>query len=275
MRVAARPVDVGVGPTLIIDAAGASHAGKVRTLNEDSLVVLEGVVYAVADGMGGHAAGEVASRIAVQRLAQLDGAHGLRPGDIASAIAEANDLILMSSVEHPERRGMGTTVSGIAVVQVGGAAHWAVFNVGDSRVYRFADGVLVQVTTDHSEVEELLAAGQITGEQARSHPNRNVITRSLGTDPGPKPDLWVFPPRPVECFLICSDGLTSELDDDQIARVLREHPDADTAASVLVQAAVDAGGSDNVTVVVVRPSSSSQVLVNADTAPRVLLRDEH
>lgn len=273
MGVAARSVEVGAGPTLMIDAAGASHVGRVRTLNEDSLVVVEGVVYAVADGMGGHAAGEVASRIAVDRLAELGGSPGLRPGDITTAIAEANELILMSSLEHPERRGMGTTVSGIAVVPVGGAAHWAVFNVGDSRVYRFADDVLTQVTTDHSEVEELVAAGQITGEQARSHPNRNVITRSLGTSPGPKADLWVFPPRPIECFLICSDGLTGELDDDQIATVLREIPDADTAASALIQAAVDAGGSDNITVVVVRPSSSGQVLVDAATAPRAQLRD--
>ena len=246
MRGAASPVNVGMGPTVIINAAGTSHAGKVRTLNEDSLVVLEGVVYAVADGMGGHAAGEVASRIAVQCLAQLDGVHGLGPGDISSAIAEANNLILVSSVEHPERRGMGTTVSGIAVVQVGGADHWAVFNVGDSRVYRFADDVLVQVTTDHSEVEELVAAGQITGEQARTHPNRNVITRSLGTDPGPKPDLWVFPPRPVECFLICSDGLTGERRDAQIAQGVHETPAVAPAAAGLFRGASNSGHSAKV-----------------------------
>lgn len=252
-----------------------THPGRVRTRNEDSLMVLEGVVYAVADGMGGHAAGEAASRIAVDRLSELGALGALAPSDIATAICEANELILTSTVEHPERRGMGTTVTGIAIVQVGGAAHWAVFNVGDSRVYRFADDNLVQVTTDHSEVEELVAAGLITSEQARLHPDRNVITRSLGTDPAPKPDLWVFPPRPVESFLICSDGLTGELDDDEIARVLREHPDASTAARGLVQAAVDAGGRDNITVVVVRPTSSNQDLVNADTTPRVLLRDDH
>ena len=130
MRGAASPVNVGMGPTVIINAAGTSHAGKVRTLNEDSLVVLEGVVYAVADGMGGHAAGEVASRIAVQCLAQLDGVHGLGPGDISSAIAEAKHMTLWSSVEHAERRGMATPVSGIAGRQVGAAAPETAFYAG-------------------------------------------------------------------------------------------------------------------------------------------------
>ena len=155
-------------------------------------------------------------------------------------------------------------------MSVAGLDHWVVFNVGDSRVYRLANDALAQVTVDHSEVTELVAAGEISAKSARTHPHRNVVTRSLGTDPAPNPDLWVFPPTAGERFLICSDGLTLELDDTVITDVLTTESDAQRAAETLVQRAVSAGGRDNVTAIVVDLESSiSTDEVDEDTAPRM------
>ena len=228
----------------------ASHPGNHRERNEDSTLVAPGIL-AVADGMGGHAAGEVASQLAVARLEMLAANADRKPEDVTSAIEAANDAILASAAAHSERAGMGTTVAGIGVVRVGGSDHWIVFNIGDSRVYRFARDALTQLTVDHSEVEELVAAGRITAEDAKVYPRRNVVTRSLGTDPAPTADVWVFPPTPGERFLICSDGLPLEVDDAAIAQILRAQTEPQQAADSLVERAVSAGGRDNVTAVVV------------------------
>jgi PPM family protein phosphatase len=137
------------------------------------------------------------------------------------------------------------------VVTAGGSDHWAVFNVGDSRVYRCIDDRLTLVTVDHSEVRELVDGGFITEEEAAHHPLRNVVTRSLGTTTAPTPDVWVLPPHPGERFLICSDGLSNELGADDIRRLLTGTDDPQQAAEALVSAAVEAGGRDNVSVIVV------------------------
>jgi PPM family protein phosphatase len=250
---------------LTLGVGAASHRGNRRELNQDSALVTPGML-AVADGMGGHAAGEVASQLVVARLALLAAQVDLTPEDVTSAIEEVNDEILASAAAHSGRAGMGTTLAGIGVVRVGGSDHWIVFNVGDSRVYRFAHDGLTQVTVDHSEVEELLAAGQITAEQARIYPRRNVITRSLGSDPAPIADVWVFPPTPGERFLICSDGLPLEVDDAVIGQILRAQREPQRAADLLVERAVSAGGRDNVTAVVVDlavPTDATDV--SADT----------
>ena len=253
-----------------IRVGARSHVGLVRQLNEDSFVA-EGYVYAVADGMGGHAAGEVASQIAVLTLRDLGGNHPLRPDDIVDNIRESNRRILKSAGSRPETEGMGTTMAGVTVVRTVGADHWCGFNGGDSRVYRLLGNRMSQVTHDHSEVRELIDAGLITVDEAKKHPLRNVITRSLGTDPGPTPDVWVFPPCPGERFLICSDGLSNEVTDRDIMVTLREHDDPQAAADELVELALKAGGRDNVTVVVVAVDTDQDDDDDGDTAPRAHL----
>jgi protein phosphatase len=174
---------------------------------------------------------------------------------------------------------MGTTVTGIALVDHFGSPHWLVFNVGDSRVYRLDDGGVRLLTHDHSEVQELVDAGRLTDAQARVHPLRNIVTRSLGTDPAPEMDVWLFPPNPGDSFLLCSDGLTNELDDAGILDLWRNRRSASaaTAADSLVEAAVDAGGRDNVTVVVVRTAgdATDDDAALATTGPRSRFLEEN
>ena len=254
---------------LTLRAGSATDVGRVRDHNEDALIA-DGAVFAVADGMGGHAAGEVASGIVVDTLRGLSGRVVLGRDDVVAALADSNEQMLRSVARHPEQTGMGTTAAGLAVVSTGGSAHWAVFNVGDSRVYRYVEGRLRMVTVDHSEVRELVDAGLITEAEAARHPLRNVVTRSLGSDSMPAVDLWVFPPEVGERFLICSDGLNGEIADAQIAGLLGDHEDPQAAAVALVDAAVAAGGRDNVSVVVVvldrREDDGDDDEV--DTAPR-------
>jgi len=245
-----------------------TDVGRVRKHNEDSAGA-EGTVFVVADGMGGHAAGEVASRIAAEAVLELSSRPVLQVRDVVAQVAEANRRILESAARHPEQTGMGTTVAGLAVVSVGGQRHWAVFNIGDSRVYRLLDGQLSQVTVDHSEVWELVERGLITPEQAHRHPGRNIVTRSLGRDPMGAVDTWVFPPYPGEVFVICSDGLSNELSLEEIQAVLLEHPNPDEAATTLERAAVEAGGRDNVTAIVVAVQGhGAESDVDEDTTPR-------
>lgn len=228
----------------------ATHVGRVRTHNEDSARA-EGSVFVVADGMGGHAAGEVASQLATEALIELAGRRDLEVTDVIDQVGEANRRILESASEHPDQIGMGTTITGVAVVVVGGLPHWAVFNVGDSRVYRSLDGQLSQVTVDHSEVQELVNRGYLTVEQAARHPARNIITRSLGREPMGAVDTWVFPPHAGERLVICTDGLSNELTIEEIEEVVNTIEDAQVAASTLVEQAVVAGGRDNVTAIVI------------------------
>jgi protein phosphatase len=256
------------GSGMVLRAGAATDVGRVRSHNEDNALA-EGTVFAVADGMGGHAAGEVASQIAVEGLRSLVGRSGLRKEDVVTALQSANEQILRSVAQHPEQRGMGTTAAGVAVVTAGGSDHWAVFNIGDSRVYRLLEGSLSQVTVDHSEVRELVDAGLITEEEAARHPLRNVVTRSLGTEPMPNPDIWVFPPYPGERFVICSDGLSNELTASDIREIVAHIDDPQAAAEALVAAAVDAGGRDNVTAIVVAlDEGDDEEDFDADTAPR-------
>ncbi|GGM44141.1 PP2C family protein-serine/threonine phosphatase [Dactylosporangium sucinum] len=223
--------------TATIRAGAATDVGKIRRRNEDSAVAGRGI-WAVADGMGGHAAGDVASNIAVTALRRLEDIHDRGPHDVRDELARANEDILAAAVADPSLGGMGTTATGLCLVRLDGADRWVVFNIGDSRVYRWSRGELDQLTVDH------VAPEAITGR-------RGVITRALGTDPGPRPDLWVHDARPGERFLICSDGLPLEVSDADIAAVLADCPDPQQAAEELVRRAVVGGGRDNVTVVVV------------------------
>lgn len=241
-------------PTL--RAAGATDVGRVRAVNEDSFAMLPSVAI-VADGMGGHACGDVASGLAVETFESFFACAPIRPTDVVDAVLEANAAIFAEAGRHPEKAGMGTTITGVALVDLDGTPMWLVVNVGDSRVYRLTVAGLEQVTTDHSEVAHLVSIGAITSEQARVHPMRNVITQSLGTATPPRPDTTLLPVAADDLFLLCSDGLTGELTDQEILDIARRTLGAggslDNLARSLVDAAVSAGGRDNVTVVLVTP----------------------
>ena len=256
-----------------IEVGAASHRGRVRQVNEDSHLA-RGSLAVVADGMGGHASGDVASRLAIAAFDDLADLPVLRTADVHQALREANEHILARGRSERAVAGMGTTLAGLAVVDHGGQRHWLVFNVGDSRVYRFAGDVLTCLTTDHSEVAELQAAGLISAAEARLHPLRSVVTRSLGTDPAPDADTWMFPMADGEEFLVCSDGLTSELLDAEIVSILHQAGSPEQVAQRLVRAAVDAGGRDNVTALIVRPPSQVTDDGCVDTAPRGCLQRE-
>jgi len=254
-----------------------SDPGRVRRHNEDSLLMGRRI-WAVADGMGGQAAGEVASTMVTERLRVLDASGVLDQNALVHLIDATNAAMLQHGRTHPTAAGLGSTAAGIAAATIGGVPHWIVFNVGDSRVYRYADGTLTRETVDHNEAEELVAAGKLDPDMALSHPGRSVLTRALGSDPAPVPDIFVLPQRPDEVFLICSDGLTLEVPDHLLRDTLRDNPDPAEAAEQLIDRALEHGAHDNVTaiVVAVRPDDGAdgpdQDSVET-TIPRVRLRD--
>lgn len=251
-----------------VTAGAATDVGRVRQLNEDRHY-LGGRIFCVADGMGGHAAGDIASDLTIQVLAALEH-EPLTRDALRRGIRQANDRVLEYAAGHPEATGLGTTVAGVAELDEP-AYHWAIFHVGDSRVYTFEDGVLQQLTVDHSEVAELIAAGTITTAEARNHPSRHIITRAVGEWPAPELDILLLPAGSDRRFLICSDGLTGELEDEQVAATMaRGMPPADTAQGLVI-AAVEHGGLDNVTVVVIDESGGEGF--QATTVPRGRLGD--
>jgi serine/threonine protein phosphatase PrpC len=244
----------------------ATHVGLVRSANEDCLCAAPRL-YVVADGMGGHVAGALASRIAIETFAALD-TGALTPEDLHAATLRSHQAVLAHAAAHPDRAGMGTTLAGLAFL-AGATPHWAAFNVGDSRVYAFCEGRLRQLTTDHSEVEELVAAGHLTAAEARTHPSRHVITQAIGGPVTPRADVLLFPAGSGGRYVVCSDGLTSEVRDDDIAATLAAHHSAQPTAEALVRLALAAGGRDNVSVIVIdEPPSGTPQAVPGSTNPR-------
>ena len=220
--------------------------GKLRKQNEDAAWFDEArAVFAVADGMGGHLAGEVASRMAIEAVQRM-ARENERPGIAAlrEAVACAHETILTHAQDHIECAGMGPTLSVLWL----GENYAYIAHVGDSRIYRLREGSLTQITQDHSLVEELVRAGLITREQARTHPRRNIITRALGTHGENEPDLLVTDVQDGDVFLLCTDGLTGMVPDDEIERTLRDCG-IEAAADRLLALALDAGGRDNVTLI--------------------------
>jgi serine/threonine protein phosphatase PrpC len=244
---------------LYLEPFGATHAGKVRANNEDALLVGEGrdeTLFVVADGIGGFEAGEVASRIAVDVLKEL------APGaSFEAAISEANRRILAAGRGDERLSGMGTTV---VAVRFGGTRDEPVAqvaHVGDSRAYLLRGGSLRPVTEDHSLVAELVRSGDLTRDQAAEHPQKNLITRALGADEEVEVDTSVLTVEAGDRFLLCSDGLSDMIPETRVGEILAEAPgDPEKPARSLVSAALDAGGADNVTVIVVD--------VKAETAPQ-------
>ena len=235
---------------LLLEPFGVTDAGKVRRNNEDSLLVGEGkdeTLFAVADGIGGFEAGEVASRIAIEVLGELE------PGSsFEEAIGEANRRILAAGRGDERLSGMGTTV---VAVRFGGTHEEPVAevaHVGDSRAYLLRGGSLSPVTEDHSLVAELVRSGDLTRAQAAEHPQKNLITRALGAEEVVEVDTVVLPVEAGDRILLCSDGLTDMVPEDRISEILTESPgEPERATRRLLSAALEAGGTDNVTVVVV------------------------
>jgi len=237
-----------VSTALRLAWGAATDTGHRRANNEDSFLA-RSPLFVVADGMGGHSAGDLASAAVIHRLAELVGDDFVEPRAIERALERATADI--SDVAAESESGVGTTVTGIALTMHHDEPSFAVFNIGDSRVYRFDAGELTQVTVDHSVVQELVDSGTISREQADVHPDSNIITRAVGFDVLPVADFWMIPVRMGLRMLICSDGLTKELSDDALQQQLTAGLSAQFTADSLIEAALVAGGRDNVTAIVV------------------------
>ena len=230
---------------LLLEPFGVTDAGKVRRNNEDSLLVGEGkdeTLFAVADGIGGFEAGEVASRIAIEVLGELEAGSSFE-----EAIGEANRRILAAGRGDERLSGMGTTVVAVRFGGTHAEPVAEVAHVGDSRAYLLRSGDLSPVTEDHSLVAELVRSGDLTRAQAAEHPQKNLITRALGAEGDVEVDTAVVPVEAGDRFLLCSDGLTDMVPEDRVLGILTESPgDPERAARRLLSAALDAGGTDNV-----------------------------
>jgi serine/threonine protein phosphatase PrpC len=265
-------------------AGSATDVGNVRSNNQDSLLTSD-PLFAVADGMGGAAAGEVASRLAVEALDNGFFHSGQPTADLLMDAAQAANRAVWDEAEaNPEMRGMGTTLVAIALVE---GPQLAIINIGDSRLYVLHDGELRQITSDHNLVAEMVAEGRITPAEAEVHPRRNIMTRALGVEPEVPIDLFVEDPVDGDRYLLCSDGLPREVNDDLIASLLRRIGDPSEAAKELVEEAKRRGGNDNITVVVVDvvgdgveddttvlPVKPEPVVTEAPVEPSVRREDE-
>jgi serine/threonine protein phosphatase PrpC len=232
-------------------AAALTDRGRKRSSNEDAFGIwAERGVYVVCDGMGGAAGGEVASSMAVDEVMRLLAAHGEPVGsaEAEQAIEAVNEAILQSSQRNPALTGMGTTL----VALIAEDRHVWMLNVGDSRGYRLRHRRLEQITRDHSLVEEQVRQGRMSRAEAQRSPLRNVITRALGTQAFVQPDTFTLEPEPGDLFLLCSDGLTRELDDALIESMLSADLPLEQHCQQLIKAANKAGGHDNITCVLVR-----------------------
>lgn len=229
----------------------STDVGMVRQINQDS-VMANGTLFAVADGMGGHRGGEVASEIAAGHFRVLERVQTL--DELEQAVISANEMIRARALADPELIGMGTTLVAMGVLPLpkpGAPLHLGAINVGDSRMYLYENDELAQVTVDHSLVGELTRAGQLTEEEAARHPQRNVVTRALGAEDDVAVDTWRIPARLGQRYLLCSDGLVNEVTDADIGEVLGARGEPEHAARHLVDLANRSGGRDNITVLIV------------------------
>jgi PPM family protein phosphatase len=252
----------------VLRSGSASDVGRVRTINED--FALESMtLFAVADGMGGHAGGEVAARTAIDALQHEFGRQPSADG-LLGAVRLANLAVWERSQDDPDLRGMGTTLTAAALVATDQGDRLVLANVGDSRSYRLHDGSLTQLSHDHSVAEELVDRGELSEAEAAIHPHRHILTRALGVASDVDVDVWQMIPEEGDRYLLCSDGLTNEVTETRIAKLLRTTPDPQLAAEGLVRMANDNGGNDNITVVVLdvvvgeQPGSAGAGLLEVD-----------
>jgi protein phosphatase len=249
---------------LLLRAAGLTDIGRKRKHNEDSFMMdLEEGLFVVADGMGGHAAGEVAAKIAVETIGEFIAGTSQKEeatwpfhynhqwrfnsNRLAVAVEQANEKVMSAVAMQPTLKGMGTTL----VAGIFDGSGMSLAHVGDSRAYRLRQGELTRLTDDHSWVHEQIVTGILTEEEAKSHPLKNVVTRALGGGPSVLPELHEYDLVPGDRYLLCSDGLTTMLGDEELSEVLKETPEPQKACQTLVDHANERGGLDNVTVIVV------------------------
>lgn len=240
-------VPLSSGAEALLTWAGTTNRGRKREVNQDA-ILMACPLFVVADGMGGHIGGEIASANTIARLADVAESGDITPEAIEAALnAAVHDI-----ADHPETTddGTGTTVTGI-YLDPAEPESWVVLNIGDSRVYLQRDEALVQITTDHSLVQELVQAGRLSPEEAESHPYGNVITRAVGPSESVVPDYVRVEVVDGDRFVICSDGLTKELTDYGILHFLRENPKPADAVDAMLDAALENGGRDNVSIVIV------------------------
>jgi serine/threonine protein phosphatase PrpC len=256
----------------VAEQYAATDTGRQRRANEDSLLARP-PLFVVADGMGGAQAGEVASRLAVDAFEEGLGDTAAPESDLARRAGAANARIHELSHSSAEHAGMGTTLTAVYVAP----EEVAIAHVGDSRAYRLRAGELVRLTDDHSLVDELVRQGKITPEEAVDHPQRSVITRALGPEPAVEVDTRSYSARSGDVYLLCSDGLTTMLPEERVAELMRLHPRLRDAAEALIAAANEAGGRDNITVVMFRledPSAPASSLAPPETEERTALAPE-
>lgn len=240
MTTAPPPIDVHV------TSGARTDTGRRRSVNEDSLLA-EYPVFIVADGMGGHEAGDRASAAVIEAFRSFVGRDDLRPEEVADAVERAHSAV--AGIASGTQRGAGSTLSGVVAVQQDGARRWLIVNVGDSRVYRLLAERLEQLTIDHSVAQELVDAGQLTREQMSSYEGRNVITRAIGGERS-RADFWLIPIVTGERIVVCSDGLTGEISDEALrAGLMMGGSPAQTAQSLVAQALAH-GGRDNISTIV-------------------------
>lgn len=240
------------GGSIALTWAAVTDTGRRREVNQDA-VFASFPLFVVADGMGGHVGGEIASASTIDRLKVVaEGA--VNPKTIEKALTRA----VKDIASHPEATddGTGTTLTGVYLDTDGEAPHWVTLNIGDSRVYLERDGQIVQITTDHSVVQELIASGRLSPEEAENHPYGNVITRAVGPSEGVTPDYVRLDVADGDRFVICSDGLTKELTDYGIRHFLDENSDPADAVLAMLDAALENGGRDNITIVVLDVAAS-------------------
>jgi protein phosphatase len=253
-------------------SGATTHVGQVRDGNEDNYVTIEGL-YFVADGMGGHSAGEVASEIAVRILEEVYTDPKVRvssPGLLADAISTANTAIFMEAMHDSSKTGMGTTLTGLAVTNAPDN-QIVVANVGDSRTYLWRHGELRQVTKDHSHVQTLVDRGAITRAEARVHFQRNIVLRAMGIESWVDIDTFPLTVEDGDRFIMCSDGLVDEADDDEIETEIRLSTSVQDLADRLVDLANRNGGRDNITVVVVDFAVSDEEVSNVELEEAVVI----
>jgi PPM family protein phosphatase len=251
----------------VVDEAGLTQTGHVRRNNEDSYLI-RGDLFMIADGMGGAAAGEVASAMCAQAFAEIDLIRSRGDGALRDAIVVANARIHERAASDPAASGMGTTVTAALVERDGRVA---LANVGDSRAYLLREGALRRLTEDHSVVAELVATGQISDWEANSHPQRNVVTRVLGAEASVQVDTFWLEAQDGDLVLLCSDGLTDMVAEEEFAKLLAADKSCEQITRDLVRAALAQGGEDNVTTVLFRigPSQAQE-----PAQPRTVLTED-
>ncbi|WP_336632391.1 MULTISPECIES: PP2C family protein-serine/threonine phosphatase [unclassified Microbacterium] len=248
---------------IVVRAGAASHTGLRRRVNEDAYLCAA-PLFLVADGMGGHDAGDRASAAVIAEFGPLTGRASLALDDVRAALQRARRRVAAIASGG---RAAGTTLTGVVVADVGGAGYWLAVNVGDSRTYRFANGLLEQVSVDHSVVQELIDAGVLSGADASVDSRRNEITRAIGAGSDGQADYWMVPAEPGDRILVCSDGLSGELDARRLCDILRDERDPQAAATRLVHEALLHGGRDNITAIVVDALAVIGAEDLYDTAP--------